>query len=71
MMRAKDTFAQVYAIGSPFFDENQYQFMTLKNKQTFMGEGDLGRAWLLQSGYSKTPNTSTDTEGAVESRCPF
>ena len=32
-----------------------------------MGEGDLGRAWLLKSVYSKTPNTNTDTEGAVDS----
>ena len=24
VMRAKDTFAQVYTIGSSFFDENQY-----------------------------------------------
>ena len=31
-----------------------------------MGEGDLGRAWLLKSVYSKTPNTNTHTEGAVE-----
>ena len=32
-----------------------------------MGEGDLGRAWLLKSVYSKTPNTNTDVEGAVDS----
>ena len=32
-----------------------------------MGEGDLGRAWLLKNVYSKTPNTNTDTEGAVDS----
>ena len=32
-----------------------------------MGEGDLGRAWLVKSVYSKTPNTNTDTEGAVDS----
>ena len=47
-MRAKDTFAQVYATGSPFFDENQYKFMTLKTNKL-----SWGRAILAGLNYSR------------------
>ena len=50
-----------------FFWRKPILIHDIEDKQTFKGEGDLDRAWLLKSVYSKTPNTNTDTEGAVES----